>query len=90
MAEPTTTLMKSRRRIYSPKAQEVRQQRLITAGICDWRNGFQGSVCTAAILNRRCPLWVMSGHSTKSVNVRFTPESGDLTVLVSARPAELS
>ena len=29
----------------------------ITARICDWRNGVQGSVCTAAILSPSCPLW---------------------------------
>jgi len=34
----------------------------ITSGICDRRNGGQWSVCTAAILNRSCPLWVKSGH----------------------------
>jgi hypothetical protein len=34
----------------------------IRAGICDVRNGVQGSVGTAAILSRSCPLWVTSGH----------------------------
>jgi hypothetical protein len=31
---------------------------VITAGFGDQRNGVQGSVCTAAILSRSCPLWV--------------------------------
>jgi hypothetical protein len=46
--------MKSRRRIAFPKAQDHANS-LITAGICDQRNGVWGSVCTAAILGRSCP-----------------------------------
>ena len=30
----------------------------VTTGICNWRNRVQGSVCTAAIPSRSCPLWV--------------------------------
>jgi hypothetical protein len=37
---------------------------VITLGICDRRNGVQGSVCTAAIPSRRCLLWVKSRHDT--------------------------
>jgi hypothetical protein len=52
-----------RRRIAHPKAQDYADfQNEITAGICDRRNGAQGSVCTAAILSRPCPLWVKSGQ----------------------------
>src|SRR5205823_3746485 len=36
-AEPPTTLMKSRRRIAA-QGSGVRRYRLITSGICDWRN----------------------------------------------------
>src|SRR5262249_53005435 len=58
-AEPTTTLMKSRRRIAHPKARDYADfQSAITAGICDQRNGFRGLVCTAAIISPSCPLWV--------------------------------
>ena len=39
-----------RRRIAHPKAQDYADfQGGITAEICDWRNGFQGAVCTAAL-----------------------------------------
>src|SRR5215467_4438924 len=56
-AEPTTTLMKSRRRIAHPKARDYADfQSAITAGICDQRNGFRGLVCTAAIISPSCPL----------------------------------
>ena len=34
----------------------------ITAGFGYWRNGAQGSSCTAAILSRECLLWAKSGH----------------------------
>src|SRR3974377_2140441 len=46
-----------RRRIAHPKGLGLRRfSKSITAGIYDRRNGVQGSVCTAAILSRRCPL----------------------------------
>src|SRR5262249_12126583 len=59
---PATTLTKSRRRIAFPKAQDQanriddysRDLRLTKWGL--------GAVCTAAILSRSCPLWVISGH----------------------------
>jgi hypothetical protein len=38
---------------------------LITSVFYGWRNGFQGSVCMAAILSRACPLWVKSRHRTR-------------------------
>jgi hypothetical protein len=41
-----------------------------------WRNGVQGSSCTATILSSRCPLWVKSGHRIRRASCRFTPESG--------------
>src|SRR5262249_24924273 len=41
-AEPTITLRKSRRRIAFPKAQDHANPSMITAGICDRRNGVQG------------------------------------------------
>jgi hypothetical protein len=61
-AEPAITLMKSRRRIAFPKAQDHAKYVSITAGICFQRNGIQGSVCASAILSRSCPLWVKSRH----------------------------
>src|SRR5262249_52446537 len=42
-AKPATTLMKSRRRIALPKAQDYADYGIITAGICDRRNGVQWS-----------------------------------------------
>src|SRR5262249_33167960 len=49
LAEPTIALMKSRRRIASPRglrsAPIVTYRDAITAGIYDRRNGVQGSVC---------------------------------------------
>jgi hypothetical protein len=53
MAEQATTLMKSRRRITAPKAQKHAENRLITSGIRDRRNGGQRSICAAKILNRQ-------------------------------------
>jgi hypothetical protein len=44
-----------------PEAQDYADTQ-ITSGICGPRNGVQRSNCTAAILNRLCPLWVRSGH----------------------------
>ena len=50
-------------RIAHPKAEDYADfQSAITSGICDRRNGIQGSVCLAAIPSRQCPLWVKSGH----------------------------
>src|SRR6516164_6946909 len=43
-----------------------RFQRRITAGNRDPRNRVEGSVCTAAILSRSCPLWFKSGHEHMS------------------------
>ena len=68
-ADPATTLMKSRRRSALPEAQTVRLRFAITARICVRWNGVQGSVCTAVILSRSCPLWVKSGH--RQVRWRF-------------------
>src|SRR5262249_49071195 len=51
IAEPATTLMTSRRRIPAPRAKSTPM--VITAYICDRRNGVQGGVCTAAILSGR-------------------------------------
>src|SRR5215471_18451949 len=73
-AELATALMKSRRRIAFPEATDCADCRFITAGICDRRNGVEGSVCTAAILRRSCPFRVRSGHFSEcSSNVRFYP-----------------
>jgi len=56
--------MKSRRRrlLAFLKASDHANPSMITAGICDRRNGFGGSSCRATISSRRCPLWVKSRH----------------------------
>jgi hypothetical protein len=46
----------------------------ITAGIYDRRNRVLGSVCTAAILSRSCPLWVKSGHRGVSNQCPLYPQ----------------
>src|SRR5271157_4762420 len=50
----------------------------ITAGICDTRNRGQGSVCTAAILSRSCPLWVLSGHGGSNLRCLLYPQQRTL------------
>jgi hypothetical protein len=67
--------MKSRRRIAFAQGPGPRRVGRITAGICDRRNGVQGSVCTAAILSCSCPLWVKSVISKRGTDVGFTPNS---------------
>jgi len=62
VADTAITLMKSRRRIALPEAQDYADCRIITAGICDRRNGVQLSFCMATIPRTQCPLWVKSGH----------------------------
>src|SRR5262249_9076875 len=53
-------------------------ERRITAGICERRNGIQGSVCTAAILSRSCPLWVKSRHRDISNQCPLYPQKRTL------------
>jgi hypothetical protein len=75
-------LMKSRRRIASPRglrsAPTVAYTDAITAGICYWRNRVQGSVCAAAIRNRPCPLWVKSRHRGTSNQCLLYPQKRTL------------
>src|SRR5262249_52794875 len=40
--------------------------------------GVQGSVCTAAILSRSCPLWVISGHCAVSDRCPLYPQKRTL------------
>ena len=61
-ADPATTLIKSRRRIAFPEAQDHAKTLQITAGICDRRNGVQRSFCGATDFSPACPLWVKSEH----------------------------
>ena len=75
---PPTSEMKSRRRIALPQGSGVRQQWLITSGICDRRNGVQGSGCTATILRRPCPLWVKSRHCGTSNQCPLYPQKRTL------------
>src|SRR6516225_10479331 len=65
-AEPTVTLMKSRRPSPSSRLRTTPTASMIAAGICGRRNGVQGSGCTVATLNYQCPLWVKSGHRSMS------------------------
>ena len=74
-AEPATTLMKSRRRIACPKAQDCARLRLITSGICDQRNGVQGSVCTAAFRAANVRFGSKADILMCRADVRFTPKS---------------
>jgi hypothetical protein len=71
MAEPATTLMKSRRRIACPKAYDHANSAALQQGFAVGE-----MVCAAAIRNRSCPLWGKSRHSAPSSDVRFTPKSG--------------
>ena len=77
-AVPTIPLMKSRRRIASPRgfrsAPTVAYRDAITAGIYDRRNGVQGSVCTAPIPSRPCPLWVKSRHDALKSRCPLYPQ----------------
>jgi len=54
---------------------------------CNFNTGTRGfaapedatmAVCTAAILNRRCPLWVKSGHSPRFVRCPLYPQKRTL------------
>ena len=65
-------------RIASPRgfrsAPTVAYRDAITAGIYDRRNGVQGSVCTAPIPSRPCPLWVKSRHDTLKSRCPLYPQ----------------
>ena len=50
----------------------------IAAGNCDRRNGVSGSVCTAAMLSRPCPLWVKSRHRGTSNQCPLYPQKRTL------------
>ena len=50
----------------------------ITAGFGYWRNGAQGSSCTAAILSRECLLWVRSGHAALKFRCPLYPRKRTL------------
>src|SRR6516164_5156792 len=68
-------LARERRRIAHPKGLGLRRfSKSITPGICGRRNGVSGSVCTAAILRRSCPLWVKSRHCIRSVPCPLYPQ----------------
>src|SRR5262245_66416528 len=78
-AEPTTSLMKSRRRIAHPKARDYADfQSAITAGICDQRNGFRGLVCTAAIISPSRPLWVKKQTFAPQNGTSALPPKADI------------
>jgi hypothetical protein len=65
VADAAITLMKSRRRITFSKAQDCADYR---SDEYDYSRDLRstkwgsGSSCTAAIVERQCPLWVKSGH----------------------------
>jgi hypothetical protein len=68
-------MMKSRRRIASPKALGPRKlHRMITAGISDRRNGVRPSFCVATIIGTECPLWVNNGHRGKLEECPLYPQ----------------
>jgi len=50
----------------------------ITAGFGYWRNGAQGSSCTAAILSRECLLWVNNGNRDKLKECPLYPQKQTL------------
>src|SRR6516225_2207886 len=58
----------------------------VTTGICNWRNRVQGSVCTAAIPSRSCPLWVKSRHRGTSNQCPLYPQkrTSELSLEMSA------
>jgi len=47
---------------------------VITAGICDYRNGAQASFCAAAIQQTEASQWVIFDIFGNLVDVRFTPD----------------
>ena len=66
--------MKSRRRIAFPQAQNYGRN-IITAGICDLRNGVQRSFCAAAIQRTERWLWVNRVILGAPADVGFAPHS---------------
>src|SRR5262249_50784164 len=74
-AEPTITLMKSRRRIAFPKAWDHANPSMITAGIYDRRNGVRPPFCVAATLRTNVRFGSKADIGRLPIDVRFTPES---------------
>jgi hypothetical protein len=95
-AEPTITLIKSRRRIALPKA-ETTPTRTRLQGFATGEMGFRGH-CKAAILNRSCPALPpeadidreSKGHAWLQVHAYFEVASGSipLFLIVSEARAE--
>ena len=61
-AEPTITLMKSRRRIGLPKAGTTPIRTRLQQGFATGGMGFRGQFGGYQSLSRQCPLWVKSRH----------------------------
>ena len=69
-APPLMSVMRSRRLIASPKAQDKASCRL---KIAHWKR--PGAVlCVTANFDRECPLWVKSGHSSASALCPLYPQ----------------
>jgi hypothetical protein len=79
-AEPTITLMKSRRRIALPKAGTTPTRTRLQQGFATGEMGFRGH-CKAAILNRSCPLWVKSGYDGANLRCPLSPPKQTSTPL---------
>src|SRR6516225_6033877 len=79
-AEPAIPLMKSRRRIACPKAQDHAdfqkglQQGFTTGGI-----GSDRQFCVATTIRTECPLWVKSRHSAVSERCPLYPRKRTFT-----------
>src|SRR6516164_9193126 len=71
-------LVHSRCTHASPSLKAVSDgwSRLITPGICDWRNRIQGSVCAAAILAAHVRFGSKSRHHALKSPCPLTPKSG--------------
>src|SRR6516164_10113990 len=74
--EPTITLMKSRRRIAFPEAEDHAKR--IADYIRDLRPAKWGSgpLCMRSRVQAECPLWGLADISRHSDDVRFIRESG--------------
>jgi hypothetical protein len=81
-AELATTLMKSRRRIASPKgsrsASTIAYGTRLQQGFATGGMGSDPSFCVATICGPECPLWVNNGHSRSQMPMSALPPKADI------------
>jgi hypothetical protein len=76
--ETAMAAMKSRRRIVVLKAQDHANSVANYSRDLRPAKWGSGSVCTAAISGRSCPLWVISGHWDVSTAMSALPPKADM------------